>query len=117
MANDQNRQGGDPIGLSGLGQYIGDIRKRPWAQQPGAGRNDLEVLGRVFESVNESYEALQDRYLLLKESNRQLAEEVAWLRDQCDDLSVQRVDFVRRNSGKLKPSQSRSNRDPRGRHS
>jgi hypothetical protein len=46
----------------------------------------VEGLEKSMETVLAKYELLRDRYALLKRSNSQLADEVAWLRDQCDDL-------------------------------
>ncbi|MBW2277460.1 MAG: hypothetical protein JRF63_08210 [Deltaproteobacteria bacterium] len=51
---------------------------------------DVEHLEQAFSLVAEKYELLRDRYALLKRSNAHLADELSWLRDQCDDLATGR---------------------------
>lgn len=77
----------DPLGLEALGRIIAAAK---------GGASGVDHIERVFQSVKSSYAALQDRYRLLKESNRLLAEEVAWLRDQCDDFAQERSELMSR---------------------
>ena len=74
----------DPLGLERLGRVIGEASGDP---------SGIERIAAVYQAVMSGYTALQDRYRLLKESNRLLAEEVAWLRDQCDDFAVERSEL------------------------
>ena len=79
MKSESNEKMSDPIGLHSLGEAIATA----------AGEEDLAHIDEVYQMVMRRYTALQDRYRLLKASNRQLAEEVAWLRDQCDDFALE----------------------------
>ncbi len=85
-----NNQTKDPLGLAQLGLVIEDAKTDP---------DGVSKIAAVYQAVMTSYTALQDRYRLMKESNRLLAEEVAWLRDQCDDFAVERGELTRRASG------------------
>ena len=82
--SDKNTPVKDPLGLEHLGRIIEMAADDP---------NGLARIASVYQAVMSSYTALQDRYRLLKESNRLLAEEVAWLRDQCDDFAVERSEL------------------------
>jgi hypothetical protein len=95
----------DPLGLEQLGRAISEA---------GGDPNGVERIAAVYQAVMSSYTALQDRYRLIKESNRLLAEEVAWLRDQCDDFAVERSELSDRlaqeglwTDGEEAPSQRR----------
>ena len=79
MKDKLNEKNPDPIGLRVLGEAIATA----------AGEEDIAHIDEVYQMVTRRYTALQDRYRLLKASNRQLAEEVAWLRDQCDDFALE----------------------------
>jgi len=81
---------GDPLGLRSLARAIdrlsslsedGGAKMRPsrWALC-------VDHLKHAFEETVFKHELLKDRYALLKRSNAQLADEVAWLRDQLDDV-------------------------------
>lgn len=91
MSNAKNVKGADPLGLVHLGEIIEHARSRK--VDPGQA---LEAIGSAYLVLEESYRTLRDRYILLKGSNRQLSEEVAWLRDQCDDFALERADLRRR---------------------
>jgi hypothetical protein len=69
----------DPLGLVLLGQTI---------EVAPVDSPEIHRIKAAFDAVMSRYTALQDRYRLLKAANRQLAEEVAWLRDQCDDFAL-----------------------------
>ena len=79
MKNMPNEKAADPLGLVSLGDAIATAK----------GEADLARIDEMYQKVMRRYTALQDRYRLLKASNRQLAEEVAWLRDQCDDFALE----------------------------
>ena len=79
MKNELNENAPDPIGLHMLGEAIATA----------ASEDDLAQIDEIYQMVMRRYTALRDRYRLLKASNRQLAEEVAWLRDQCDDFALE----------------------------
>ena len=89
---------GDPLGLVALGEAIDRLaRLRDEALDSAAGRPArwvlcVDGLERVYATVAEKYELLRDRYALLKRGNAQLADELSWLRDQCDDLASGRLD-------------------------
>lgn len=70
----------DPLGLNALGRLIGEAEADP---------AKITKVAEMFEHTRRRYTAMKDRYRLLKESSRQLAEETAWLRDQCDDFIVE----------------------------
>ena len=80
---------GDPLGLRTLDLAIDrlsslrdDGGKRMRTSRWGI---CVDHLKRAFEETRFKHELLKDRYALLKRSNAQLADEVAWLRDQLDD--------------------------------
>lgn len=75
----------DPLGLASLGRTIDEATPD---------KLGIDRIAKSYKAVMASYEALRDRYRLLKASNRQLAEEVAWLRDQCDDFAVERGELI-----------------------
>ena len=77
----------DPLGLTQLGLVIEEAKTDP---------DGVSKIATVYQAVMSSYTALQDRYRLLKESNRALAEEVAWLGDQCDDFAMERGELTHR---------------------
>lgn len=79
MKNESNEKAADPIGLNLLKETIAAV----------VGKDESAHIDEVYQMVMRRYTALQDRYRLLKASNRQLAEEVAWLRDQCDDFTLE----------------------------
>jgi cell division protein FtsB len=81
MQNASNEKKLDPIGLTALGETIA----------AASGDEGIARINAMYQAVLRRYTALQDRYRLLKAANRQLAEEVAWLRDQCDDFALESV--------------------------
>jgi hypothetical protein len=88
---------GDPLGLVALGEAIERlVRLRDEAfdaaARPARWMSCADGLERAYAAVAEKYELLRDRYALLKRSNAQLADELGWLRDQCDDLASGRLD-------------------------
>jgi len=88
---------GDPLGLVALGEAIERLARLrdealDSAARPARWVLCVEGLERTYQAVAEKYELLRDRYALLKRGNAQLADELSWLRDQCDDLSSGRLD-------------------------
>jgi len=81
---------GDPMGFDelrdGLSRLVRLKEEDLKSGRPSRWILCVEGLERSMENVLAKYELLRDRYALLKRSNSQLADEVAWLRDQCDDL-------------------------------
>lgn len=75
----------DPLGLHQLGRIIHEAKQR------GEG---MDRVAEAYERVLSSYRALTDRYHMMKASARQLAEEVAWLRDQHDDFAIERNELI-----------------------
>ena len=78
------------MGLADLRRTIrklGDLRNEGGNGVPSRWRACIDKLEQAFEQVETKYELLCDRYTLLKENNSQLANELVWLRDQCDDLA------------------------------
>jgi len=86
----------DPMGLLALGETVSRLahlrenEASKGAGRPGRWMIDVEHLEQAFSLVAEKYELLRDRYALLKRSNAHLADELSWLRDQCDDLATGR---------------------------
>lgn len=82
------------MGLMALGESVARlVRLREDSLDKGRGRPArwtlcVEQLEQTFSVVAEKYELLRDRYALLKRSNAHLADELSWLRDQCDDLAT-----------------------------
>jgi hypothetical protein len=80
----------DPLGLKALDAAVaelgeesarlGDASSETWRSATAR----LETAHRAFTV---KMDLLRDRYSLLKQSSAQLADELAWLRDQLDDLS------------------------------
>jgi hypothetical protein len=88
---------GDPLGLVALSEALDRlVRLRDEtlesAARPARWVICVDALERTFHAVAEKYELLRDRYALLKRGNSQLADELSWLRDQCDDLASGRLD-------------------------
>jgi hypothetical protein len=83
----------DPMGLVHLGEVVSRLARLKvevsgrGTARPGRWVPIVGQLEQSFAVVAEKYELLRDRYALLKRSNAQLAEELSWLRDQCDDLA------------------------------
>jgi len=80
---------GDPLGLRSLDLAIDRLSS---LREDGGANTRISRWGicvdhlkRAFEETRFKHELLKDRYALLKRSNAQLADEVAWLRDQLDD--------------------------------
>ena len=98
MSNDTSREIelskvtplGDPLGLDELSETV--KRLKALRDEEGSGGRStrwavcVDGLEKALDGVVVKYELLRDRYALLKRSNSQLADEVAWLRDQCDDI-------------------------------
>ena len=82
MSMESKQNPSDPLGLDALGRLIDAARTDPSA---------LDLAASAFARTQERYTAMKDRYRLLKASSRQLAEEVAWLRDQCDDFLMEQA--------------------------
>ncbi len=80
MTTETKNAPSDPLGLEALSRLIEAARTDPSA---------LDRAARALERTQERYTAMKDRYRLLKASSRQLAEETAWLRDQCDDFLME----------------------------
>ncbi len=93
MTNDTSKKAGpgkgDPLGLRSLDLAIDRLSslREDGGAQMRVSRWGICVdhLKRAFEETRFKHELLKDRYALLKRSNAQLADEVAWLRDQLDD--------------------------------
>jgi len=79
----------DPLGLRALAAAAARMRAAatgPAAPDPRRWRELVERLDAAHGELGERMALLRDRYQLLKRSSAQLADEVAWLRDQLDDL-------------------------------
>jgi cell division protein FtsB len=82
MSTEQRNAAFDPLGLDRLGKLIDAAQKDPRA---------VAELVSAFGRTKDRYTAMKDRYRQLKATSRQLAEEVAWLRDQCDDFLMEQA--------------------------
>jgi hypothetical protein len=80
----------DPLGLQALESAVARLREaaaapadtsssKPWVEL-------VSQLDAAHEAVELKMDLLRDRYAVLKRTSAQLADEVAWLRDQLDDL-------------------------------
>lgn len=95
--HDRRPAEGDPLGLVALAEAIDRlVRLRDElldsAARPARWVLCVDGIERAYGAVAEKYELLRDRYALLKRGNAQLADELSWLRDQCDDLASGRLD-------------------------
>ncbi len=70
----------DPLGLENLKRLIDAALSNP---------KSITEAALAMDDTFRRYTAMKDRYRLLKETAAQLAEEVAWLRDQCDDFIME----------------------------
>jgi len=80
----------DPMGLKALDAAVEELRAE--AARGGEGpsepwRSLVAQLDAAHSALTARLDLLRDRYGLLKQSSAQLADEVAWLRDQLDDLA------------------------------
>ena len=82
MSTELKNESFDPLGLDKLERLIDDVQKDS---------RRLPELAAAFQRTRERYTAMKDRYRQLKATSRQLAEEVAWLRDQCDDFLMEQA--------------------------
>lgn len=84
---------GDPLGLRSLARAIdrlSALRKDCGEEmRPSRWAICVDHLTSAFQETVIRNELLKDRYALLKRSNAQLADEVAWLRDQLDDTNTE----------------------------
>jgi hypothetical protein len=80
MSDELKNNDRDPLGLNALGRLIDEAKSDP---------AKITKVAEMFDRTLRRYTAMKDRYRLLKESSRQLAEETAWLRDQCDDFIME----------------------------
>ena len=80
----------DPLGLSALESAVAELCAAV-AQRPPAAEAAWPELVGTLDAAHTAFalkmDLLRDRYRLLKQSSAQLADEVAWLRDQLDDLA------------------------------
>jgi hypothetical protein len=82
--------GRDPLGLKEMDAAIAALRDecaRRSAEPDEAWRSLVARLEAAHGVLALKMDLLRDRYGLLKKTSAQLADEVAWLRDQLDDLA------------------------------
>lgn len=86
----QNTVTGDPLNLAALASAVAALRLAA-LDGTGQGREAIPALTVRLDAAHAEFaqrmELLRDRYALMKRTSAQLAEELAWLRDQLDDLS------------------------------
>lgn len=92
----EKKQRTDVLGLDSLGGIIDRLEEHARAGRAGEAAGAILELASVWRGVRQSYSGLRDRYCLLKQSNRHLADEVAWLRDHVDDFAGERAELGRR---------------------
>ena len=90
----ETRDQNDPLGIKKLGALIESLDKPAVRGDAQALALALQGLRDGYRIVLAGYENFCDRYRLLKQSSQQLFEEVAWLRDQCDDFCVEALDTL-----------------------
>ena len=83
----------DPLGLNALEAVVNRLQALAGETTLDANSSKrfaliVEQLTDRFDAVQQKYELLKDRYALLKRSNAALCDELVWLRDQLDDLST-----------------------------
>jgi len=80
----------DPLGLKALKAAVAALGEEAGRQPAAPGDSWHELVSRL-DAAHEVFalkmDLLRDRYGLLKQSSAQLADELAWLRDQLDDLA------------------------------
>jgi hypothetical protein len=82
--------GRDPLGIRTLDAAVAALRDesaRRSAEPDGTWRSLVAQLEAAHGALALKMDLLRDRYGLLKQTSAQLADEVAWLRDQLDDLA------------------------------
>ena len=80
----------DPLGLRAMDAAVAALQNesaRRSADPDGTWRSLVAQLEAAHGALVLKMDLLRDRYGLLKQTSAQLADEVAWLRDQLDDLS------------------------------
>jgi hypothetical protein len=80
----------DPLGLKAMDAAIAALRNesaRRSAEPDDTWRSLVAQLEAAHGAMALKMDLLRDRYGLLKQTSAQLADEVAWLRDQLDDLA------------------------------
>ncbi|MCK9463294.1 MAG: hypothetical protein M0R80_27050 [Proteobacteria bacterium] len=80
----------DPLGLKQLDTVLAELRSEasgPAAPTTETWRSLVSRLDAAYDAFSAKMDLLRDRYGVLKRTSAQLADEVAWLRDQLDDLS------------------------------
>jgi hypothetical protein len=80
----------DPLGLKSLEAAVAELLGESARQQDaahGKWRSLVSRLDAAHSAFELKMELLRDRYGLLKQTSAQLADEVAWLRDQLDDVA------------------------------
>jgi hypothetical protein len=79
----------DPLGLKAMDAVVAELRSAAAGSSAPEPARWRELVGRLDAAHGEMgvrMGLLRDRYQLLKRSSAQLADELAWLRDQLDDL-------------------------------
>jgi hypothetical protein len=79
----------DPLGLQALASAVAAVHAAAHAEPPADPESMRGVASRLKTAHSDfsvKMDLLRDRYALLKKTCAQLAEELAWLRDQLDDL-------------------------------
>jgi hypothetical protein len=94
MKEPSERVGSDPLGLNRLGQVLAETIASAKLSLPSDWVENLSQIEQAYQGTLQAYSLLKDRYRLLKISSRQLAEELAWLRDQCDDFADERAELL-----------------------
>lgn len=93
----------DPLGIKSLGRYIEGLQETLESADLAAAKTLVRALDRSHDEVLSAYDQLVQRYTLLKQSNKQLFEEMLWLRDQCDDFVLEREELLERLSAGKAP--------------
>jgi len=80
----------DPLGIKALDAAVAALRDEAASGETGPSttwRSLVPHLEAAHRTLALKMDLLRDRYGLLKQTSAQLADEVAWLRDQLDDLA------------------------------
>jgi phage tail tape-measure protein len=99
----------DPLGLKELDAVVTELRSEasgPEAPTNETWRSLVSRLDTAYDAFEVKMDLLRDRYGVLKQTSAQLADEVAWLRDQLDDLSCEDESATKPGAAPKAPSEA-----------
>jgi len=106
----------DPLGLKELDAIVAELRSEasgPETPTAETWRSLVSRLDAAHDAFEVKMDLLRDRYGILKQTSAQLADEVAWLRDQLDDLSSEDESATKPGAAPKAPSVAPTGQAPR----